>query len=290
MSACRGLDVMMGSGTQGAARALPAAAVVTAHIGVVTTVSRQETSGGDASVAQRALAATVAVAAGAALVSKRRGVALGLIGAYAATVGRAHVDAIRDPSPARLQKAVGAGIMGLIPLEAGLLAGAGSFAPAAGVAALWPLARRAAQAEGGHMSLRFGYVSNGLSDHRLEHALQLLSENGYAGVALTLDHIHFDPLAPRLRARASRLRVGTRGTRPFLRSGDRRAVHPRPAPQALPDAGQRRAPEAGRPAAHRGRRGLRARRAGRLDVVGLGRARRGSRARLGPAGRRLRSG
>ena len=145
MSACRGLDVMMGSGTQGAARALPAAAVVTAHIGVVTTVSRQETSGGDASVAQRALAATVAVAAGAALVSKRRGVALGLIGAYAATVGRAHVDAIRDPSPARLQKAVGAGIMGLIPLEAGLLAGAGSFAPAAGVAALWPLARRASK-------------------------------------------------------------------------------------------------------------------------------------------------
>jgi len=57
------------------------------------------------------------------------------------------------------------------------------------------------------VSLRFRYVSNGLSDHRLEHALQLLSENGYAGVALTLDHIHFDPFAPRLRARASRLRV-----------------------------------------------------------------------------------
>jgi sugar phosphate isomerase/epimerase len=56
------------------------------------------------------------------------------------------------------------------------------------------------------MSLRFGYVSNGLSDHRLEHALELLKENGYAGVALTLDHIHFDPLAPRLRARAARLR------------------------------------------------------------------------------------
>jgi sugar phosphate isomerase/epimerase len=56
------------------------------------------------------------------------------------------------------------------------------------------------------MSLRFGYVSNGLSDHRLEHALELLADNGYAGVALTLDHIHFDPLAPRLRARAARLR------------------------------------------------------------------------------------
>ena len=96
--------------------------------------------------------------------------------------------------------------MGLIPLEAGLLAGAGSVAPAAGVAALWPLARRAAKTEGRDMSLRFGYVSNGLSDHRLEDALTLLAENGYAGVALTLDHIHFDPLAPRLRARAARLR------------------------------------------------------------------------------------
>src|SRR6185503_9474699 len=33
------------------------------------------------------------------------------------------------------------------------------------------------------------------------------AENGYAGVALTLDHVHFDPLAPRLRARAARLRL-----------------------------------------------------------------------------------
>ena len=41
------------------------------------------------------------------------------------------------------------------------------------------------------MSLRFGYVSNGLADHRIEDALELLAENGYSGVALTLDHIHF---------------------------------------------------------------------------------------------------
>ena len=56
------------------------------------------------------------------------------------------------------------------------------------------------------MSLRFGYVSSGLADHRLEHALELLKDNGYVGIALTLDHIHFDPMAPRLRARAARLR------------------------------------------------------------------------------------
>ena len=74
-----------------------------------------------------------------------RAAALGLVGAYAAIVGRAHADAVADPSPARMQRAVGAGILGLIPLEAGLLAGAGALVPAAGVAALWPLARRAAK-------------------------------------------------------------------------------------------------------------------------------------------------
>jgi sugar phosphate isomerase/epimerase len=54
--------------------------------------------------------------------------------------------------------------------------------------------------------VRYGYVSNGLADHRIEDALELLAENGYTGVALTLDHVHFDPLATRLRARAARLR------------------------------------------------------------------------------------
>ena len=176
----------------------------------MTEVSRREVTGGDASVA--------AARAGRDRGRRRRGAALGrstpaarvaarAVGAYAAAVGRAHADAIRDPSPARLQRAVGAGIMGLIPLEAGLLAGAGSFAPAAGIASLWPLGPPCREAESGHVSLRYGYVSNGLADHRIEDALELLAENGYAGVALTLDHIHFDPFAPRLRARAARLRA-----------------------------------------------------------------------------------
>jgi sugar phosphate isomerase/epimerase len=56
-------------------------------------------------------------------------------------------------------------------------------------------------------ALSYGYVSSGLSDHRLEHALELLAENGYRGIALTLDHVHFDPFAPRLRVRAARLRA-----------------------------------------------------------------------------------
>jgi sugar phosphate isomerase/epimerase len=55
------------------------------------------------------------------------------------------------------------------------------------------------------MGLRYAYVTSGLSSHRLEDALTLLVDAGYGGVALTLDHVHFDPLAPRLRARAERL-------------------------------------------------------------------------------------
>ena len=150
MSACRGLDVMMGAGAHGAASAVPAAAVVAAHIAVVTEVSRREVTGGDAGVPKRALAATVGVAAAGALLSRRaprlgRAAALGLVGAYAAIVGRAHADAVADPSPARMQRAVGAGILGLILLEAGLLAGSGAIVPAAGVATLWPIARKAAK-------------------------------------------------------------------------------------------------------------------------------------------------
>jgi 4-hydroxybenzoate polyprenyltransferase len=136
---------MMGAGAHGAPRALPAAAVVAAHTAVVTEVSRREVTGGDPTVGQRALAATAAVAGAAALLSRGRPAALGLLGAYAGVVGGAHADAAREPTPARLQRAVGAGILGLMPLEAGLLAGRGALVPAAGVASLWPLARRAAR-------------------------------------------------------------------------------------------------------------------------------------------------
>ena len=45
------------------------------------------------------------------------------------------------------------------------------------------------------MSLRFAYNTNGLQSHRLTDALTLLAEAGYHGVALTLDHMHLDPLA-----------------------------------------------------------------------------------------------
>src|SRR3954466_6633339 len=94
------------------------------------------------------------------------------------------------------------------------------------------------------MSLRFGYVSNGLSGHRIEHALELLAENGYAGVALTLDHIPFDPLAPRLRARAARLRaeLANLGLDCVVETGARFILDPRRKhfPTLVSDGRQRR--------------------------------------------------
>ncbi|MGI5244097.1 sugar phosphate isomerase/epimerase family protein [Dactylosporangium sp. CA-139066] len=41
--------------------------------------------------------------------------------------------------------------------------------------------------------LRFGYGTNGFSNHRLDDALDVIAGLGYEGVALTLDHHHLDP-------------------------------------------------------------------------------------------------
>jgi len=152
MSACRALDVMMGAGARGARRALPAAAIVGAHTATVTAVSRHEVAGGSPGTLKRALAATGGIAAAAAGVAATRSrsnlpraLALGLVGVYAVAVGRAQADAARDPSPDRMQRAVGAGVLGLMPLEAGLLAAADRPARALGVAAMWPVAQALAQ-------------------------------------------------------------------------------------------------------------------------------------------------
>jgi sugar phosphate isomerase/epimerase len=56
------------------------------------------------------------------------------------------------------------------------------------------------------MSLRFAYNTNGAASHRLDDALVLMREAGYDGVALTLDHHHFDPFAADWEANAARLR------------------------------------------------------------------------------------
>lgn len=56
------------------------------------------------------------------------------------------------------------------------------------------------------MQLRYAYNTNGAANHRLTDALHLISEYGYDGVALTLDHHHFDPFAVDFTKRADHLK------------------------------------------------------------------------------------
>ncbi len=79
------------------------------------------------------------------------------------------------------------------------------------------------------MTLRFAYNTNGTASHRLDDALVLMSEAGYAGVALTLDHHHFDPLVGdwearswRLKERLDELRLGS-----VIETGARYLLDPR---------------------------------------------------------------
>ena len=63
---------------------------------------------------------------------------------------------------------------------------------------------------GGVAALRYAYNTNGLTCHRLDDALSFLADTGYAGVALTLDVVHLDPLASDAFAQAERVRARDR--------------------------------------------------------------------------------
>jgi 4-hydroxybenzoate polyprenyltransferase len=149
MAAARGLDVLMGAGAGagGMRRAAPAAALVAAHTLAVTALSRSEVAGAEPRLPRATLAATAAIGALAAFAGRagsppQRLAGAALLAVYGATFGRAQLAAVRDPGPRPLQRAVGAGILGLMPLQAALTAGAGAPAAALPVAAAFPLARR----------------------------------------------------------------------------------------------------------------------------------------------------
>ena len=55
------------------------------------------------------------------------------------------------------------------------------------------------------MSLRYAYNTNGAANHRLDDALRLMADHGYAGAAITLDHHHMDPFAEDWRREAERV-------------------------------------------------------------------------------------
>lgn len=78
------------------------------------------------------------------------------------------------------------------------------------------------------MSLRFGYGTNGFANHRLDDALAMITELGYTGVALTLDHHHLDPYGPDLPRRVTELsaRLDELGLAVVIETGARYLLDP----------------------------------------------------------------
>lgn len=144
------------AGTSAARAALPSAALLGAHTLAVTTVSRRETVGGSAVPQLLALAAVGAVTAALTREGSRGRARPGtapagaasrlptalLAGGYAVAAGRPLLHAALNPSAPLVQRAVGAGIRAMVPLQSALASRSG--APGWGLSglALLPLARR----------------------------------------------------------------------------------------------------------------------------------------------------
>jgi ribosomal protein S12 methylthiotransferase accessory factor len=77
--------------------------------------------------------------------------------------------------------------------------------------------------------LRYAYNTNGLANHRLNDAVDLLADSGYDGVALTLDIAHLDPFGPDLarQTTALRSRLGKAGLGCVVETGARFLLDPR---------------------------------------------------------------
>ena len=75
--------------------------------------------------------------------------------------------------------------------------------------------------------LRYGYITNGLSDHSLEQAIELLVRHGYRGIGITLDHHHLDPFQVS-DARLAEIRglLDQAGLEPVIETGARYALDP----------------------------------------------------------------
>lgn len=149
MGLCRGLDVLMGAGTDRFRSALPAAAVIGGHTVAVTAISQGEVRGTSAVVAAGATATTAVVSAVVLARTElfgwqipvrdnfkmRTGVSqlamtAAAVAVYAGRTGSAQWRAIQDPSSDNALQATKAGIRSMIPLQAALALSHGS--PVAG--------------------------------------------------------------------------------------------------------------------------------------------------------------
>lgn len=162
MAGARILDVLSGALVPGPGAvptaqalrrgALPAA-LVGLHTGTLMALSRHEISGAPASVPASTLAVSTATALATALPAKppsanaklRTGLAVAGALAYLGSYGTAQARAVQEPSGENVRRAVGAGVLGLIPLQAALTARGGAPAVAAALGVGHPLARRLAR-------------------------------------------------------------------------------------------------------------------------------------------------
>ncbi|CBG68921.1 MULTISPECIES: SCO3242 family prenyltransferase [Streptomyces] len=162
----RGPDRTSGTGAALLRGAVPAA-LVGAHTYTLTVLSRHEISGAPARLPAATLAASTTTALAAALPAVRTAAAhrAGSDGApavspsaaaraavvtagalaYLGSYGTAQARAVRKPSGENVRRAVGAGILGLMPLQAALTARSGATAAAAALGVVHPLARRLAR-------------------------------------------------------------------------------------------------------------------------------------------------
>ncbi|WP_160051561.1 SCO3242 family prenyltransferase [Nocardiopsis sp. FR26] len=156
MAAARGLDVLMGAGERPADAARPALALA-AHTLGVTALSRGEVHGTRPCVAAGALSCTLAGAALAAVPARtasgrtarstaERILAGALAGVFAVGVGAAQGRALTEPGAHQARSATGAGIRGMIPLQAALLARYGAVGAACALTVGAPVAARASKA------------------------------------------------------------------------------------------------------------------------------------------------
>jgi sugar phosphate isomerase/epimerase len=77
--------------------------------------------------------------------------------------------------------------------------------------------------------MRFGYGTNGFTNHRLSDALAVIADLGYDGVALTLDTHHLDPFGPDLARRTAAVaaELDRRGLAVVVETGARYLLDPR---------------------------------------------------------------
>lgn len=148
MAFARGMNVLAGAGTTGWRDAIVPASVTAAHTTTLMTLSAREVQGADAVLPSATLAATSAIGTAAALLPARsdrpahRAAGAALAAGYVGTFGAAQLSAVARPDAAALQKAVGAGIMSLVPLQAALASRAGAVRAALPLLAALPIGRR----------------------------------------------------------------------------------------------------------------------------------------------------